>query len=470
VSEPEFRSLVEAADAIRSGRVSSTELTSACLDRIASTRDKLNCFVHLHAEEALSAARTADQELAAGRPRGSLHGVPLAHKDCYYREGRLSTCGSSIRGQHIADSTATVLSRLDAAGALDLGGLHMSEWAFGPTGHNEHFGPCRNPWNPAHISGGSSSGSGASVASRLVFGALGSDVGGSIRLPAAACGVVGLKPTLTRVSRHGAMAMCYSLEHVGPLTPSVRDCARILSVIAGHDPKDSMSSREPVSDYEATLDAGIEGMKIGVPANGFYDQVTDEVQSLLEQSLDVFRDRGADIVEVRVPDLDLLARLGKLVMAAEGAAVHGNQIREHGEQYSDQVRKRIEPGFHVPASRYLEALHLRKHFLSEIMQSVFAHADVLHAPVLSMPVPTIAETDVKGSHEMPEVIGSIIRCTLPISYLGLPALSVPAGFTGNGLPSAFQLIGRPFAEARLLAAGHAYQGATDWHNRVPALF
>jgi aspartyl-tRNA(Asn)/glutamyl-tRNA(Gln) amidotransferase subunit A len=263
--------------------------------------------------------------------------------------------------------------------------------------------------------------------------------------------------------------MCYSLEHVGPLTPSVRDCARILSVIAGHDPKDSMSSRESVPDYEASLDTGIEGMKIGVPVNGFYDHVTDEVKSLLGQSLDVFRGLGAKIVEVRVPDLDLLARLGKLVMAAEGAAVHGNQIRERGDEYSDQVRKRIEPGFHVPASRYLESLHLRKHFLTDIIQGAFADADVLHAPVLSMPVPTIAETDVKGSRDMPEVIGSIIRCTLPISYLGLPALSVPAGFTRNGLPTAFQLIGRPFAEARLLAVGHAYQGATDWHNRVPAL-
>jgi aspartyl-tRNA(Asn)/glutamyl-tRNA(Gln) amidotransferase subunit A len=469
VSQPEIHSLVEAAEAIRSGRVSSTELTQACLDRIEAMQGKLNCFVHLHAEEALAAARLADEELAAGKLRGPLHGVPLAHKDCYYRQGRLSTCGSSIRGQHIADSTATVLSRLDAAGALDLGGLHMSEWAFGPTGHNEHFGPCRNPWNPEHISGGSSSGSGTSVAARLVFGALGSDVGGSIRLPAAACGVVGLKPTLTRVSRHGAMAMCYSLEHVGPLTPTVRDCARIMSVIAGHDPNDAISSREPVPDYEAMVDAGIHRMRIGVPVNGFYDHATDEVKTLLEASLDVLRAQGAEIVEVSVPDLDLLARLGKLVMAVEGAAVHGNQIRERGDQYSDQVRKRIEPGFHIPASRYLEALHLRKHFLTDIMNTTFADADVLHAPVLSMPVPTIAETDVKGSRDMPEVMGSIVRCTLPISYLGLPALSVPAGFTSNGLPSAFQLIGRPFAEARLLAVGHAYQCATDWHKRVPSI-
>lgn len=469
MSEPEIRTLVQAADAIRSGRVSSTELTRACLERIEALQARLNCFVHVHAEEALAAARVADEELAAGKLRGPLHGVPLAHKDCYYREGRLSTCGSSMRGQHIADCTATVLSRLDAAGALDLGGLHMSEWAFGPTGHNEHFGACRNPWNPEHISGGSSSGSGVSVAARLVFGALGSDVGGSIRLPAAACGVVGLKPTLTRVSRHGAMAMCYSLEHVGPLTCSVRDCARFLSIIAGHDPQDAISSREPVPDYEALLDAGIRGMKIGVPVNGFYDRVTDEVKTLLEESLEVFRARGAQIVEVRVPDLDLLARLGKLVMSVEGAAVHGNQIRERGDEYSDQVRKRIEPGFHIPASRYLESLHLRKHFLEEIMQGAFAEADVLHAPVLSMPVPTIAETDVKGSREMPEVIGSLIRCTLPVSYLGLPALSVPAGFTSNGLPTAFQLIGRPFAEARLLAVGHAYQCATDWHERVPKI-
>lgn len=469
MSAPEFTSLVDAAEAIRSGKISSVELTRSCLDRITAAQDRLNCFVHVHPEDALAAARAADEDLAAGRVRGPLHGVPLAHKDCYYRQGRLSTCGSSIRGQHIADTTATVLARLDAAGALDLGGLHMSEWAFGPTGHNEHFGPCRNPWKPDHISGGSSSGSGSSVAARLVFAALGSDVGGSIRLPAAACGVVGLKPTLTRVSRYGAMAMCYSLEHVGPLTPTVRDCARVLGIIAGHDPRDSLSSREPVGDYEACLDADLRGMRVGVPMNGFYDSVTEEVRGLLHASLDVFRDLGAEIVEVRVPDLDLLARLGKLVMAVEGAAVHGNQIRARGSDYSDQVRQRIEPGFHIPASRYLEALHLRSHYLEEIMRGAFEEADVLHAPVLSMPVPTIAETDVKGAADMPEVIGSIIRCTLPVSYLGLPALSVPAGFTGNGLPSAFQLIGRPFSEARLLALGHGYQTATDWHERVPDL-
>ena len=466
-NDPCFTTLVEAAESIARKEISSVELTEACIRRIERAQPRLNCFIHLEAEQALTAARACDRELAAGRSLGSLHGVPLAHKDCYYRAGKLSTCGSGIRRDHVAGTTATVLSRLDAAGAVDLGGLNMSEWAIGATGHNEHFGHCRNPWNPEYAAGGSSSGSGAAVAGRLLFGALGSDVGGSIRLPAAFCGVVGLKPTLTRVSRHGAMAMSYSLEHLGPLVRTVRDCARIMSVIAGHDSKDAISSPEPVPDYEGALDQPIRGVRVAAAIDSFSDIVTDEVKTVLAQGLDVFRSLGAEIVEVTVPNLDVLDRLANLIMCAELAAVHGNQLRKRPQDYAEQVRHRIEPGFHIPANRYLEAQHLRARYLAEFVEGVLDRADVVYAPVLSFPVPTLAETDVKGAEGMPEVITSIICCTRPVSYLGLPALSVPAGFTSNGLPTAFQLIGRPFAEARLMAIGHAYQSATDWHERAP---
>ena len=463
------RSLVDAADAIRAKEISALELTEASLARIEAAQPKLNCFIHLEAEQALASAREADAALAKGQLLGPLHGIPLAHKDCYYRAGRLSTCGTGIRRDYAPDDTATVLKRLDAAGAIDLGGLNMTEWAIGPTGHNEHFGHCRNPWSTKHAPGGSSSGSGAAVAARLIYGALGSDVGGSIRLPAAFCGLVGFKPTLTRVSRYGAMAMNYSLEHVGPLTRTVRDCARLMSVIAGHDPNDALSSRVPVPDYEAKLSRGVEKCRIGVPVNGFYDHVSDEVKLVLEASIEVFRGLGAEVREVEFPDVDLMDRLANVVMCVEIAAVHANNLQARPGEYSDQVRYRIEPGFHIPATRYLQALHLRAGFLADVMESVFTRVDVLHTPVLSFPVPTLEETDVKGSASMPQMIGSIIRCTRPISYLGLPALNVPAGFTKNGLPTSFQLVGRPFAEARVLAVGHAYQQATDWHERAPKL-
>lgn len=463
------RSLVDAADAIRAKEISALELTEASLARIEAAQPKLNCFIHLEAEQALASAREADAALAKGQLLGPLHGIPLAHKDCYYRAGRLSTCGTGIRRDYAPDDTATVLKRLDAAGAIDLGGLNMTEWAIGPTGHNEHFGHCRNPWSTKHAPGGSSSGSGAAVAARLIYGALGSDVGGSIRLPAAFCGLVGFKPTLTRVSRYGAMAMNYSLEHVGPLTRTVRDCARLMSVIAGHDPNDALSSRVPVPDYEAKLSRGVEKCRIGVPVNGFYDHVSDEVKLVLEASIEVFRGLGAEVREVEFPDVDLMDRLANVVMCVEIAAVHANNLQARPGEYSDQVRYRIEPGFHIPATRYLQALHLRAGFLADVMESVFTRVDVLHTPVLSFPVPTLEETDVKGSASMPQMISSIIRCTRPISYLGLPALNVPAGFTKNGLPTSFQLVGRPFAEARVLAVGHAYQQATDWHERAPKL-
>ena len=244
-------SLVDVAAAIANGETTSRAVTEACIARIERVAPKLNCFISFNPEGALDAADAADAQLAAGKPIGSLHGVPLAHKDMYYREGVVTTCGSKIRSDFRPDHTATALTRLSAQGALHLGGLNMSEFATGPTGHNTHYGAARNPWNPDYVTCGSSSGSGSATGGRLVFGALGSDTGGSIRLPATACGLVGIKPTQTRVSRYGAMGLSFSLDNVGPLTRTVRDCARMLGIIAGHDPLDPTSSRHPVADYEA---------------------------------------------------------------------------------------------------------------------------------------------------------------------------------------------------------------------------
>ncbi len=252
--DPATLTLREAASAIAQGRLHAEALVEACLDRIERWQPALNCFIRITAEAARKQARAADRAVKAGHPLPPLHGVPLAHKDMFYRAGEICTCGAKIRADFIPDHTATVLSRLDAAGGIELGRLNMAEFAIGPTGHNDHFGRCRNPWNLEHITGGSSSGSGAAVAAGLVFGALGSDTGGSVRLPAAACGVVGIKPTLGRVSRYGAMPLSYSFDCIGVLARSVGDCARLLSVIAGADANDGMSSSRPVPDYERGLD------------------------------------------------------------------------------------------------------------------------------------------------------------------------------------------------------------------------
>ena len=461
--------LVGAAEAIRAKRISAVELTEACIRRIERLQPRLNCFISLEAEAALAAARRADAELAKGVLRGPLHGVPLAHKDMLYRAGKVTTCGSKIRRDFVPDYTATVHLRLEAAGALDLGTLNLSEFAFGPTGHNAHWGHCRNPWNPDHITGGSSSGSAAAVAARLVFGALGSDTGGSIRLPAGVCGLAGLKPTQGRVSRYGVMPLSFSLDQVGPLARSVRDCARIMAAIAGYDPKDPTSSTVPAEDYEARLVGGVRGLRIGVPADYFYDGIADEMRTGMEESLRVFRDLGAETVEVELPHLDALDGLTNVVMASEAATIHGRWLRERPDDYQPQVRQRIMAGLFYPATRYLEALDLRPRIAADVIDAVFSKADVMHVPLLARPAPRIDETDLGGTPEGHAAIGELTRLTRPFNYLGFPGLTVPAGFTGSGLPMAFQLVGRPFAEAMLLRAGHAFQQATDWHRRAPAL-
>lgn len=460
-------SLVEVAAAIRNGELTAVEATEACLARIGAEQPRLNAFIAVQAEEALAAARQADQELAAGTLRGPLHGVPLAHKDMFYRQGRIATCGSKIRRNYVPDRTATVLTRLDEAGALDLGRLNMSEFAAGPTGHNEHFGHCHNPWNPDHISGGSSSGSGAATAGRLVFGALGSDTGGSVRLPAAACGVVGLKPTYGRISRYGCMPRAWSMDTMGPLARTVADCALLTGVISGADGNDTSASPDPVPDYLEALGTGLEGVRVGVPANYFYDEVCDEVASALSESLTVLKEAGATVIEVRVPDLTDLYALGDTLSKCEAASIHKEWMRTMPDQYGAHTHTRVEAGFHLPATRYIESLRLRSIHVDRFVGEVFGQVDVLHAPVIGMPVPTIAETDHTGTDAVPELVASITRLTRPINYLGLPALSVPCGFSGKGLPYAFQLVGRPFSEDRLFQVAAAYERETRWDRQAP---
>lgn len=461
-------SLVEAADGVREKLFSARELLDACLARVERLGTALNCFIAVWEDDARAAAAAIDRRIAAGETVGPLAGVPLAHKDMFYRTGRTVTCGSKIRREFVPDVTASVLRRLDDADALHIGALNMAEFAFGGTGHNAHFGPCRNPWNTEHITGGSSSGSAAATAARLVFGSLGSDTGGSVRLPAAACGVVGLKGTQTRVSRFGVMGLSFSLDNVGPLARSVRDCARLFGVIAGHDPLDATSSRRPVADYESqTVAPQIAGLRVGVPTSYYYDETHPEIRAALDASLERFRELGAEIVDVAIPEHEHLATLANVVMASEAATLHGAWLRERPLDYGAQVRARIEAGFAITATQYLEAIQVRTAIIARFVEAVFSRCDVLHAPVIDHPLPTIADTDVRDGQGFVALMAKTTRCTRPFNYLGLPSMTVPCGFTTNGLPIAFQLAGRPFAEAGLFRAGAAYQAATDWHTRLP---
>lgn len=468
-------SAADLARAIRSRQVTALGAMEAVLARAARVRKKLNCFVRIDQDEALVAARLADAQLARGAVRGPLHGVPMAHKDMYYREGIASSCGSKIKRDMPAPTTATALKRLDSAGAIQFGVLNMAEFAYGPSGHNYHFGHCRNPWDTDRITGGSSSGSGASVAARANFAALGSDTGGSIRSPATFCGLSGIKPTWGRVSRHGAMPLSFSLDTVGPLARTVEDCALILQSIAGTDPFDPTASSHPVPDYMGRLALSqtrpkrsrLSGIRIATPSSYFYDNMDPAIERLIRASLAVYAKLGAEIVEVDLPDMESWNSAATLIIAAEAAAAHANWMRTRPEDYSDQVRARLEIGLAVPATTYIECLRLRGAALESFSRKVFSSANMLHAPTVSFQTPTIAESDVGGGAAMNTVVNSIMRLTRPGNFLGLPCLSVPAGFTRTGMPTSMQLIGRPFDEATLFVAGHAYQQVTGWHRRAP---
>jgi aspartyl-tRNA(Asn)/glutamyl-tRNA(Gln) amidotransferase subunit A len=457
--------LAEAADGLARGEFTSVELTQAALERARELGPKLNCVARLDADDALEQARAADRSRKQGKA-GPLLGVPLAHKDLFYVRGKVVACGSKIRRDFVPDATATVLTRLADAGAVNIGSLHMAEFAFSPTGYNEHYGHARNPWNTAHVPGGSSSGSGGAVAARIVYASLGTDTGGSIRHPAAMCGITGLKPTVTRVSRAGAMPLSFSLDCVGPLARTARDCARLMEVIAGADAADPTCSSQPVPRYEAALDGNLRGVKIGVARDYYYDPVTPDVARRLDDSLAALRSLGATVTEVKVPDIDLVNTLMHVLMTAEAATVHRQWLETRRNDYSLQVRSRIEPGLFYPATRYLEALSMRAAITAEYVATAMKDVDLLHLPAIPIPVPTI-EASTTGPDVM-RVIGTLGHCTRGLNYLGLPAISVPAGFDGKGLPVGFQLVGRPFAEAALLRAADAFQRVTDWHTKKPA--
>ena len=451
MSDPALVSLADATRALRERRLSSQELVSACLKRIERWQPRLNAFVEMEPH-----AKNAAQ--------GPLAGIPLAHKDMFYRAGKASNCGSKIRRGWVAPSTSAALERLDAAGALNLGTLNMAEFAYGPTGHNEHWGDCRNPWDVTRITGGSSSGSGAAVAARLVFGALGSDTGGSVRLPAALCGITGLKTTLGRVSRHGAMPLSHSLDTIGPLARTAEDCALLLREIAGFDPRDPTTSREPVL---ADVSQPARGLRIGIATGWLEKHAHPEVASAVREAGRAMAALGMAVTEVEPPDLEALVAHGMIVMQAEASAQHARWMRERPGDYGSAVRARLEPGYAIPATVYLDSLRLRTPLLEKFCATTLAKVDAFLLPVLNILAPTLEQTGARGGAEMRKVIAELTPLTRWVNYLGVPALALPGGFDTHAMPIGLQLVGRPFAEETLLRIGHAYQQGTDWHLRAP---
>jgi aspartyl-tRNA(Asn)/glutamyl-tRNA(Gln) amidotransferase subunit A len=465
-TEPALMSLTSVAKAIADKRVSSREATKSCLDRIAQWEPRLNAFMAIEADTALAAADAADAALAKGNSGGALHGVPLAHKDMYYDAGKVVTCGSKIRRDFVATTTSTALQRLKDSGTIRLGSLQMSEFAYGPTGHNAHFGAVHNPWAVDHITGGSSSGSGSAVAARLTFAALGSDTGGSIRMPAHFCGVTGLKTTVGRISRAGAMPLSQSLDTVGPLARTAEDCALLLGLMAGADPADPTAIAGPLPDYMSATEEPIKGLTIGVPTAFYVDDLDPEVARILDETVAVLKREGAKIVQVELPDQRQLTAACQFVLAVEAAAFHKRWMIERPGDYGAQVLMRLQNGLAIPGVSYLEVMRWRGPALAAHLAAVDG-VDAVLAPVAPVAAPTIAESDVGNSPDAEAVIQRLTRFTRPINYLGLPSLSIPTGFTDRGLPVGMQLIGRSFDEAMLLRIGAAFQRATDFHDRVP---
>ncbi|WP_428493108.1 amidase [Rhodopila sp.] len=463
-------SLTEAADMVGSGKATSLDLLHACWANLDAVNPRINAMIWQDRDQAEAAARSADAAFGQGQARGLLHGVPMAHKDMYYQAGKLSTCGSALRRDFRPSVTATVIQRLAAAGAYTFGGLNMAEFAQNPTGHNKTFGDCHNPWNLPYITGGSSSGSGASVAARCNYMALGSDTGGSVRLPASACGVTGLKPTQTRVSRYGVMPLSFSLDNVGPLARTARDCARILTVIAGHDPLDPTSSHEPVPRYEDFIDGNLRGLRIGVPTNVFLDDADAPVVAAMEVALKVLTARGASVSRIELPLMEAVAAYGGIISRVEAAPIHAEWMRSDPQAYGAHISARMYPGYAIPAAYYVEALSRRGPVLQAFAAEVFSKFDVLATPTIRTCLPTLSETDIDhGPPGTEHKFMAVSANTRPFNYLGLPAISVPCGLDPNGCPIGLQIAGRPFAEARILNVADAYQRDTDWHRTRPPI-
>lgn len=453
------------ADAIRNRRVSPTEITYDCLKKIKHS--KLRAFVTVDEGRAVEVAKSRELDLDSGLTRGPLHGVPLAYKDLFFVEGMPTFCGTSKHDYVVFDQTATAVAKLEAAGAVTLGKLNMTELAMGPFGDNAYHGDVQNPWLPGRSAGGSSSGSAAAVASGLVFGALGSDTGGSIRQPAAYCGVVGLKPTYGLVSRAGAMPLSWSLDHVGPMARTVRDVALMLAAIAGYDSKDATSSLRRIDDYLSRLGRSIAGVRVAIPKKYYWDGFGSETEAGVRAAIDALGKLGAKLVDIELPDPQIINNISSLLTRAEGTAAHGAFAREHPDVLAPVINTRLQLGYQISAYDYLQAMRLRSRVAQEFVRNTFAQADVIATGVVPDEAPVLKDS-IAGEPEV--VLKRMVHVTLltrPFNGLGLPAISVPCGFTKAGLPIGLQLIGRPFGEAALLNIAHCYERAFEWWKKQP---
>ena len=459
-----FLTMREAGELMRSGQLSPVELLRACLERIEATDDRLHSFITMMTDEAMEQARTAEAEMLRGNYRGHLHGIPFALKDLYDTAGTRTTSGSYVDLERVPTADATTTARLKAAGGVLVGKLAMHEFALGGPDWSTPFEPARNPWNLDHITGGSSSGTGSSVASGQVMGGLGSCTGGSIRGPASLCGIVGLKATYGRVSRAGVVTLSWSQDHAGPMTWTVEDTAYMLQAIAGHDPKDPTSSTAPVPDYSESLVEDIKGVTIGLPRHYFFDadpSVNPEVVAVVEKAVTELKGLGAKVREVSLPSLDWVRAANSVIMVCEAYAYHEPNLKSVPEKFGDIVRSRFRTGGLLTAGDYLQAQRVRtwaRREFADVMKGV----DFLVTPTMTQPAPAF-----EGYDPTSTVLGRSF--TAPFNVTGLPAISVPCGFTESGLPIGMQIAGKPFDEPGVIRAAYTYQQHAGWYKTRPSI-
>lgn len=443
------------ARAIKDKKISSVEATTESIARLKVAHEATNCVIALEADEALAAAKAADGAIANGAKLGPLHGVPLAHKDMFDRVGKIASWGARIRAEKPATSNATVIDRFKAAGSIQTAALHLTEFAFGPTGHNYVLGHARNPWDNTRITGGSSAGTACAVALGAIPVGLGSDTAGSLRLPAANCGVTSIKPTWGRVSRAGAMPLAACLDTLGTIARHVEDIALTLGIIAGADPRDPAAGDVPVPDYLAALDRPVRGLRLGIDER-LIGEAHPDIQRMLDRVVAALVKAGLSKTACSFGNWSEMDHLTQAMQLPDAASAHAGYLMTRPDDYGPQVRARLEVGHFVSGVDHMTALRARGTVLKHVLDTTFSGIDIAILPINADPLPTIAELDVAGSPALQATMARVVKFTRPINYLGLPTLTLPIPREG-GLPNGMQIIARPYAEAQLISIGQAYQ-------------
>lgn len=460
--------ITDLAPQIQAGKISPVELTTETLARIRRCQPAFNAYITVMEETALEQARQAEREIRSGHYRGPLHGIPYAAKDLFYTKGVATTVGSKILRDFVPDHDAAVIERLREAGAILVGKTGLHEFAYGITNNNPHFGPVRNPWDPSRIPGGSSGGSTAALAADLCVFSLGSDTGGSVRIPASFCGVVGLKPTFGRISRFGVFPLGHTLDHVGHFAWTVADAAAILGVLAGPDPRDDSSAAEPPARVDLPPDPKLKDFRIGVPGNYYFERLEPDVEKAVRGAVETLRGLGAGIEEVDIPEIGDFTVLSRLILLPEATAVHRTRLKARRADIGADVLALLDQGQFVLAADYLDAQRRRRQ-LVETLDRLLDRIDVIVTPTTPLTAPKIGDSAVQIGGQQEDARLASTRLVRALNLAGVPALSLACGFDSRGLPIGLQIFGRAFDEPSVLRIGHAYEQASEWRRRRPEI-